>query len=447
MHIAITYATMIGEDRVKILFLLKNTNVEKTTVFIETVKALVERNAEVHIVIASQPAGYIAEKYYDVEPNIKMDVLDIASDTQTGVGGLKNFIRKYEWLEKAAWTLVNFVSQWTFRIKNGITGKNKELVFEEFLTPSMRNFIPQKQYDYIWTIDEYGLLWAEWINLHSEIKYKIIHHSVELYWEHYSLPRHEHWQYFKQYALFERARTVLQNVGIIIIQDEERWKALCTFTGLDCKREKFLWPVSMRNYPVNIFDDIYEKMNIDRDKKIIFYPTIITPRRGCVELVRMTQQLDNQFVTVLHGFIALQDYLAKIKEAVSFPDKVIISNTTLDYQQLINMHHDIWCVFLCYGEADSNNKYIVNSSNKLVMALQAGKPIITIGNQTLAELCSEYECGIAVSKWETAEFVSAICELDKKYDLYCKNARKCYEERFNIEPYADEMYNKLLAGI
>lgn len=431
----------------KILFLLKNPNVEKTTVFIETVKALVERGAEAHIVIANQPKNYIPEQYYDAEPKITSNILDIEDNVQTGFGSLKDFIRKYSWVEKIAWLLVNFVGQWIFYIKYKADRKNGDLAFEEFLTPSMREFEPQQSYDYIWTIDEYGLLWAEWINRHSDIKYKIVHHSVELYWEHYSLPTHKHWQYFKLYALFEKAREILQDARAIIVQDESRWKVLCTYTGLDDKREKFLWPVSMKSYQGNIFGDIYEKMNIDRDKKIIFYPTLIAPRRGCVELVKMTQQLDSQFITVLHGFIVLQDYLKKIKEIVSNPDKVIISNTTLDYEKLVNMHYDVWCVFLCYGESDNNNKYIVNSSNKLVMALQAGKPIITIGNQTLAELCSEYECGIAISKWEITEFVNAVYELEKKYSLYCENARRCYEERFSIEQYADEVYSKLVNGI
>lgn len=110
------------------------------------------------------------------------------------------------------------------------------------------------------------------------------------------------------------------------------------------------------------------------------------------------------------------------------------------------MHNDVWCVFLYYGEKDDNNKYIVNSSNKLVMALQAGKPIITVGNQTLARLCSEYECGIALNSWVETEFVDAVRRLEQDYDFYCKNARRCYEERFCIKPYADGIYDKLLTG-
>lgn len=431
----------------KILFLIKDLNIEKFTVFIETVKALVERGAEIRIVAASQSEHYMTEPYYDTNPRIKREVLDFETDTRNGIDGLKSFVRKYAWLEKIIWFFFNFVSQWTFWLKNKLKRSNMELAFQEFLTPVMRNFKPQQEYDYIWTVDEYGLLWAEWINRHSEIKYKLVHHSFELYWEHYSLPVYRHWQDFKLYALFEQARIILQKVEKIIIQDEDRWSVLCTYTRLDCKREKIFLPVSVKDYPVNMTGNIYEKMNIGRNKKIIFYPTTIMPSRGCLELVKVAQQLDSQFVTVLHGFAVIQDYLIKVKKAVSFPDKIVLSSTPFEYQQLINMHYDVWCVFLYYEEMDNNHKYIVNSSNKLVMALQAGKPIITIGNQSLANLCCEYKCGIAMNKWKTTEFINAVYELDKKYDLYCKNARRCYEERFDIKPYADEIYNSLLSGI
>ena len=114
-------------------------------------------------------------------------------------------------------------------------------------------------------------------------KYKIVHHSFELFWERFSLPMYKQWQYFKQYALFDRARLILQKSEIIIIQDEERWNVLCKYTGLDREREKYLWPLSIKDYPVNMRSDIYGEMHIERNKKIIFYPAIIAPERGNLE--------------------------------------------------------------------------------------------------------------------------------------------------------------------
>lgn len=430
----------------KILFPIQNLGVEKTTIFIETVKALSERGAEIHLVIANQPERYVRESYYDKAQNIKVDVLESVDDSIGAVGGLKKLIKQYRITERVGWVIFSFFVQWRFWINCKLNRKNSDYIFETFLSAAMRNFEPKEQYDYIWTTDEYSLLWAEWINRHAESKCKIVHHSYELYWEHYSLPTRKTWKHFEHYALFEEARQILQKVEMIIIQDEERWNALCKYTGLKREREKYFCPLSIKDYSHNVSGSIYKEMNVDRSKKIIFYPTFIAPERGILELVRMARQLNDDYVTVLHGFSAVSYYLEKIKKDISSTNNVVISNVTLQYQQLIDMHSDVWCVFLCYGEEDDNNKYIVNSSNKLVMALQAGKPIITLGNQSLVQLCMEYECGIAINGWGE-EFADAVHELEKNYDFYCKNARKCYEERFNIKPYADQIYDRLLTRV
>lgn len=431
-----------------ILFLLKKPGVEKHTVFIEVVKALIERGAKIHIVIASMSKQYMTEKYYDEEPNVSIDILDITdSEIAKAAERLKTPFKKCPVLKKIIWTVLNFFIQWIFRIRNKSSRREQDYIFKKFLSSSMRSFVLENQYDYIWTVDEYSLLWAEWINRHSEKKNKLVHHSFELYWEHYSLPQHKHWQYFTQYALFEQARIILQKAAIIIIQDETRWDILCQYTGIARKRKKYLLPVSIRDYPVNKTGSTFEKIGVKNYKNIILYSSLITPIRGCMELVGIAQNLDSRFSVVIHGYMADSDYLQALRKKVIFPDKTIISNTTLSYQELVDLHNDVWCVFLYYSEDDNNNKYIVNASNKLVMALQAGKPIITTGNSALAELCLSYECGISINGWTETEFIDAVHKLEQNYNLYCKNARKCYEECFNIELYMDKIYQGLLSKI
>ena len=428
----------------QILFLLKDSGVERMTVFMEVIKELVERDIRIHIVVGNQSSDYPGESYYSEEPNIILDVLEENTLKNTSVSQLKQFIRKYKFVEKIIWTVVFFLSQWYFRIRNILNRKNKDFVFEEFLTPAMREYKLQKDYDYIWTTDEFGLLWADWINLNSEKEYKIIHHSYELYWEHYLSQRKKCWKYFKEYALFQRAKKVLEKVNLFIIQDEARWEIFCQCTGIDKERRKVLLPVSIKDYPMLSYKNICEKMSIVEGKKIIFYPTYIAPERGCVELVRMAQKLNDDYVTVLHGFVTAQGYVEEIKKNIMIPEKVIISNITVEYQELIDFHRNVWCVFLCYNERGNNNKYIVNSSNKLVMALQAGKPIITIGNKILAEFCSKYSCGIAIETWSEEDFFHAVSELGRRYEFYCKNARRCYEKKFNIKLFTNGLYKELI---
>ena len=119
----------------------------------------------------------------------------------------------------------------------------------------------------------------------------------------------------------------------------------------------------------------------------------------------------------------------------------------MSYDELLKAHKDVWCVFLCYGENDNNNKYIVNSSNKLVMALQAGKPIIVIGNRNLADFCNEYQCGVGLKDWSKVELEKALAKLEKDYEMYCENARRCYETRFDISLFIRDVYSKMSKGI
>lgn len=432
----------------RILFLLKHTGVERMTVFIEVIKELIEKGVDIHIVIGDRGDDYFDECYYNGKTNIRLDILEKRSFEEKAIGSLKRLIGKCKAAEKITWTVLFFFTQWIFWIKYLLLNrKKKDYVFEKFLTPVMREYKLQKDYDYIWTTDEFGLLWAEWINQHSEKQYKIIHHSYELYWEHYSLPLKKHWRYFKEYVLFEGARKILPKVSLFIIQDEARWEVFCHYTGINKKSKKVLFPVAIRDYPLISQSDICERMDINVRKKIIFYPTYIAPERGCVELVRMAQELDESYIALLHGFVIAKNYVDEIRKNILNPARVLISSMVMDYQDLIEFHHNVWCVFLCYGETDNNNKYIVNSSNKLAMALQAGKPIITIGNRMLAALCSEYRCGIAIDGWFVEEFCHAVYELEQNYEFYCNNARRCFEQRFNIKLFSDGLLNELAIGL
>ena len=427
----------------KILVLLKNAGIEQSTAFIEVIKALVEKKNKIHIVIGNQADDYVREEYYYNEPNIEIEVLNTVKNRESKIESLKKIIRKWGVLEKICENVLLLIERIIFRVREKKIDDKNKFAFDEFLNSSMQDYIVKDEYDYIWTIDEYGLLWAEWINQKYHKKFKLVYYCLELYWEHFSLPEKKKWKYFKEYVLFEKAREVLLKVSIIIIQDEPRWKVLCQYTGIDNDSDKILLPVSIKNYEKKLMGNLHDRLGINAEKKIIFYPTLIAPKRGCIELTQMVEHLEDRFVTVIHGFASIKGFADKLGENIS-TSKIIISNTTFGYQELVDMHQDVWCVFLYYGENDNNDKYIANSSNKLAMSLQAGKPIITIGNRMLAELCEEYECGKALMKWSEEEFAEVVHDIEENYDLYCKNARKCYKEKYDIGLYKEAMYSALL---
>lgn len=430
----------------KIVSILKGAGVEKSSAYIEVIKLLVRKGIDVDIVIANQNRNYIEESYYLNNANINLQILNIIDCNNGKVEILKKIIRKLK-LEKICTTLLLAYQRICFGINRKKYEDDKSYAYDIFLDPSMRGYKLNENYDYILVNDEYGLLWADWINEKSDKKYKIIYYCLELYWEHYSLPMEKKWQNFSEYLLFEEARKALLKASLIVIQDEARWEVLCKYTGLGKDVCKVFLPVSMQSYKNVNTDVLSEKINIEKGKKVIFYPTFISAKRGCIELIHMTRFLNNEYLTVIHGFTATQGFLREVEKNIDDTERVIVSNTTFDYQELVDMHQDVWCVFLYYGESDNNNRYIVNASNKLVMSLQAGKPIITIGNHMLADLCKETGCGVSMNSWSGEEFVRAVSELDRNYEQYCWNARKCFEERYNINIYGEVLYDALIQNL
>lgn len=428
----------------KIAFLLKNSGTEKSTAFLEVVKILTVRDVKIQIIIANRRVDYEEETYYCNNENVSVEVLKESADVLSEIEKVKNIIRKFSTLEKICGNAVALLQGLIFEKKRQKQADDKECAYHEFLTKEMREYVIAQDFDYLWAVDEYGLLWSKWINEHSKKKYKVIYHCLELYWEHYSLPKKKDWRYFKEYLLFEEARKALIEANHILIQDDARWKVLCKYTGMKENSKKIVLPVSIWDYDINSQNVLSSRLNIDPQKKVIFYPTLLAPKRGCVELTESTKGLPDDYITIIHGFSAIYGFVDRLRRKVTSASNLIISNVSFDYQELIAMHQDVWCVFLFYGEADNNDKYIANSSNKLAMSLQAGKPIITIGNAMLNQLCEECHCGVVLKDWSLKAMRAAIEKLENNYEQYCYDARKCYEERYDINIYAENVYQTLI---
>lgn len=431
----------------KIISILKSAGVEKSSAYIEVIQFLARKDIDVDIVIANQEKDYVKESYYLNNANINLQVLNIIDNQNSKIEILKDIIRKIK-LEKMCATLLLAYQKIYFFIKRKKYSDDKSYAYDIFLDSNMRSYNLKEDYDYILVSDEFGLLWANWLNEKSNKHCKIIYYCLELYWEHYSLQKEKKWKYFSEYLLFEEARKVLHKASLILIQDKIRWKVLCKYTGIDEKADKVYLPVSMQSYNNVKTGSFRKRINIKQGKKVIFYPTLIAAKRGCIELIKLSKFLKKEeYVTVIHGFASTGGFLRELEKNIDDTEKVIISNTSFDYQELIDMHQDVWCVFLYYSESDNNNKFITNSSNKLVMSLQAGKPIITVGNRMLANLCKETGCGVSLNSWSGEEFAKAISELGRNYEQYCRNARKCFEARYDINVYGEVLYDALIQNL
>ena len=345
-------------EAVRIAFLLSNAGVEESVAFIEIIKILVKRNADIDIIIASQRKGMQIDRYYLNNAHINVKVLNVNNVEKSKIELLKDVIRRIR-LEKVCETIFLVFKKLQFELKKWKYHDDKICAYNYFLTSEMKNYKTDKKYDYIWVIDEVGLLWADWINGHSESPYRIVYHCYELYWEHYLMQRRKKWKDFLQYLLFEEAKKILYKVKLIVVQDSNRWKVLQRYTGVSESVSKVFFPISMEPYVGNEIGNLRKTLNVGKDKKIIFYPTLLAEKRGCIELANMCRFLEKQYITVIHGFASVPGFLNKLYQNISDRSRIIVSNRVFDYHELVKMHQEVWCVFLYYGESDNNDKYIV----------------------------------------------------------------------------------------
>ena len=429
------------DKRVDILILLKHSGVEKTSAFLEIVKILNDKNIHVDVIVASSSDD--TDSYYYNADNITYTVLN-----KTRIVSIeKKYYKKFKQtflcqLMIKSYAYFKLFRKWLKYMH--LCRSDSRNSYTYFLNDSMKKYRTNKKYDYIWVVDEYGLLWAKYLFEKCNISSKVIYHCLELYWENYPQGKKNHWKEFEGAELIQEARRALENVELVIIQDEMRWKVLREYTGLPEKMRKIFFPVSIYDYKFDN-DRINDTKVVLKDgMKSIFYPTLLEEKRGCIRLVHMAEDLGKEFEVVIHGFSGDRQYIEKIKRLAQNNSAFSFSNYSLNYEELLILHQKIWCVFLYYGEENNNDAYIANSSNKLVMALQAGKPIITIGNHSLHILCEEYKCGISLRTWSKEELNRAVNILKDNYYEYSENAYRCYKERFDSKLYADNLLQEIL---
>ena len=433
----------------KILVLLETAGVEKTTAFLEVMRTLESRSIKVNITISQMDKDYSMDQYYICSKYVSINVLEYSSNSKSFLEKVKNVIRRNHRLEKICSDIIILFDLFyssVLKFMRHIVNQKDDI--ETFLNASMRGYLPGEDYSFFWVVDEKGLLWAEHINMNREAKVNVIYHCLELYWEHYLLQTKKDWRHKRIYDLFELAKDIVQKCSLVIIQDQNRWDVLCYYTGIPNSMKHFFLPISIWDYNYKGSNIVKERWNIEgKGFRIIFYPTYLAPKRGCTELTKISRNLPEDYMVVIHGFSAIPGYIRELNSTLSEKSKVLISNVSIEYDELVKLHRDVWCVFLYYDETDNNNKYITNASNKLVTSLQAGKPIITLGNQMLNELCVNYRCGVVINSWSEEEIRLALEKLESNYDVYCRNAKRCYEERFNIELFSESLNTALEEGL
>jgi glycosyltransferase involved in cell wall biosynthesis len=81
------------------------------------------------------------------------------------------------------------------------------------------------------------------------------------------------------------------------------------------------------------------------------------------------------------------------------------------------------------------------ASGKIASYLKCGLPVVATALPTLREFIEGYRCGVCVESIE--EIPAALALIDSDYVEFRRNAFRCFEERFDPDPYAGVIERRL----
>lgn len=297
---------------------------------------------------------------------------------------------------------------------------------------SYNKYINLQEYFCIITTSETSLKYAEFI---SKGKLPVIYYCTELYSE---VLLNRNIKTKKQLFTYIKYKRLKKNVSMsdaIIIQDQDRWDIFARSNGISQDFKHLFFPVSINKYSFIEYSPSDEFVKFIKnnygDKKIIFYPTSLSPRRGCEQIIDAVKKLPDEYILLIHGFNGSSSFIEKLKKLKS--KKIIISYRSINYNDLIFLNSIIWCGILYYGEENFNDRFISNSCNKLVAYLQSGKPFITYGNISLKKLVSEFNCGISLNELSEESMIEAIGYINENYEQLKKNSIYCFNEKYDAK--------------
>ncbi len=183
---------------------------------------------------------------------------------------------------------------------------------------------------------------------------------------------------------------------------------------------------------------LYGELNIPMDKKIILHSGGLGKWFLCKELACSTGSWPDNFVLVFHTSHMVntspyyKDMINNIPEKVRFSIQPV-PNEVLD--KLVASAY-IGIALYSVPELGYRALYMGLAAGKIGNYLKCGIPVIASDLPSL-DYIKKYECGVLVT--DVSQVGKAILTIQEHYELYSKNARKCYQELWNPDRYLAEI--------
>lgn len=290
-------------------------------------------------------------------------------------------------------------------------------------------------------IDENGLIAATMAaeNDSHERRTPVIYFNMELLLKRYARTLHTK-------VLNSIERSCVTSCYCVVIQDEKRAAHFLADTKLPQEKLVYL-PVSGLRAEYrgksNYFRELFE---ISPDTRILLYAGAIEDFGMCVELAEAANNWGDDLVLVMHSPLAPEAihfhgaYVDMVKRAAR-GNKVYLSLNPVQWEKLPELisSGDIGLMF--YKGKQPNLYEIGQSSNKLVQYLQVGLPIITIDFPSLKKITQGCRCGESAHGPDEIEALAR--RIIASYDVYRNHAFECYETRYRITDYFDNLLERI----
>ena len=299
------------------------------------------------------------------------------------------------------------------------------------------NLIKKKKHDYIVAVDPVSLIPA--FTLSKIFKIKLIYISLEVY------VKDDVDNIFYQYYYILQ-RYLIKYCNFIISIDESRKRLLLNNIFLKEENIKtLLLPNSfLGEAKYNFSNFLYERLRIDKRKKILLSPGSIEGLINSKELSSYSKKINDDFIIVLHSRkkIDKRKLSGEFKENNQFK----LSLKPVDYKDIDILFSSAYIGLVLYkiankGIRSTNLETIGKSSGKLNQFLKNGIPVIMSELSYFKYIGKKYQCGVCVNSFN--EINAAIKKIKANYNYYSRNAIKCFNDELQFEPAFNKSYKYL----
>jgi hypothetical protein len=294
-------------------------------------------------------------------------------------------------------------------------------MFSESVLEATKN----RQYDCLIGADTHGLIAAH--RVANKQKIPVVFWSLEIMF------LRDFWN-----PILRRAKRLERHYHrsslALIIQDEERQKALCD-ENKAWKCPTLLVPNSPRGFLADGLSGNYfhKKFNLPATTKVILHAGSVCEGMRSSDLARAASEWPEDYRLVFHSHTHLDPQSAYAQSLLNLGGgRVLLSTDPVSYDDLDAVMMSASVGLVIYdGSLGPNFRLLAGASGKLAHSLKCGVPVISIQNPSIGRVLAKHQCGIGVDS--PFQVLDAIEQILFDLESYKTRSFRCYADAYEFD--------------